>query len=618
MSDASAASDDVVIRLQGVGKMYRIFPTRLANLLDAVGLASFWPGSKTRYRELWALRGIDLALKSGSRIGIIGRNGAGKTTLLKLLTGNLEVTEGLLDVRGSVHALMDTGSGFHPEFTGVENVSAALTLQGLANAEIDVALQEIAEFTELGPFLNQPLRTYSAGMQARLSFATATAIIRPKVLIIDEILGAGDAYFLSKSRERMGALVDGGATVLLVSHSLDHIVSMCDEALWIDRGRIVERGPALEIVKAYQAFMRTLDDRRLRAKNRKAHSAGYEPAQHEGFGDRLTIQFEPPASPGGSLAVSEVRLLRDGQLEDQLLVGEAQDSEPTHSSHVLLEAEGWSPPLVRDSRPCRLVEGLSRKQTSHATVALNLYSLDDASRYAIGVCYAAEGGAITASIQLNGRLNRRAELADTLGLWHYEPIPLEAASRPAAAAFGEPGGAERTTSAVSKSRWQGEGGLRITHVRLTEAGGIERAVFSPGETLRLEISFEATRSGGFEVIPVAVLYRLDGLLVSRYVGAKTTLALAAGEGRCATLAVDPLRLGNGYYVFTVALYRTLDLHNLVEARFYDLLDRSYEFGVEGTPPMLDGVFHEPGAWDIEPPAALALPALANPRGNESE
>src|SRR5262249_17015004 len=170
------------------------------------------------------------------------------------LTGNLPPTEGDLVVNGRVHALLEAGGGFHPEFTGRENVTISLTYQGLGRGEIEEALADIAEFTELGPVLDHSYGTYSAGMQARPRFAAATAIRRPTILIIDEVLGAGDAYFLGKCAERMQSLVESGATILLVSHAMEQILRICDDAVWIERGRVVERGSALEIVKGYQQF----------------------------------------------------------------------------------------------------------------------------------------------------------------------------------------------------------------------------------------------------------------------------------------------------------------------------------------------------------------------------
>src|SRR5262245_45756601 len=257
-------SKRTAIRLSGVGKMYKMFPSPLDSVLDALGIVRLMPWRRGRIREFWALRDVDFELKAGSRLGIIGRNGAGKSTLLKLIAGNVAPTEGEVRVDGTVQALLEMGAGFHPEFTGYENIRAALTYQGLTREQIEEAVGDIAAFTELGDFLAHPFKTYSAGMQARLAFATAT-VLRPEILIIDEIFGAGDAYFAGKSSERMNALVhDSGASVLLVSHAMDQITRYCDECIWIDRGRIVRRGPAMDVVSAYEGFIHVLEDRRLK------------------------------------------------------------------------------------------------------------------------------------------------------------------------------------------------------------------------------------------------------------------------------------------------------------------------------------------------------------------
>src|SRR2546423_8535908 len=163
-----------VIELAGVGKMYKIFAGKRANLIDALGLGPLLPKGATQHQEFWALRGLSLQMKRGERVGVIGRNGAGKTTMLKLITGNLKPSEGRIKVRGDVQSLIEVGGGLHPEFTGQENIRAALTYQGLPANQIRQAESEIADFTELGDFIERPFKTYSLGMQARLAFTIAT------------------------------------------------------------------------------------------------------------------------------------------------------------------------------------------------------------------------------------------------------------------------------------------------------------------------------------------------------------------------------------------------------------------------------------------------------------
>ena len=290
-------SEKMAVEFEGVGKMYRLYKSRMESFLDITSLGRVSPWWNPKIENFWALRNVSFKLNAGSRLGIIGRNGAGKTTLLKLMTGNIPPTEGHIQVQGEVQALLEAGAGFHPEFSGYENIEASLIQNGLNRSQIKAAVEDIAEFTELGDFLNQPFKTYSAGMQARLVFTTATTI-RPEILIIDEILGAGDAYFAVKSRSRMKQLVDSGASILLVAHAMDQILQFCEEAIWLERGRIVLRGPSLEVVKAYEEFIHTLQDRQLKAANRQ-RKLGFRDAVEVGhFADNFVVAIDLGRSRG--------------------------------------------------------------------------------------------------------------------------------------------------------------------------------------------------------------------------------------------------------------------------------------------------------------------------------
>src|SRR5262249_34450273 len=188
---------DIAISLCSLGKMYKLYRRPLDKVVDVLGLGRFLFWRKNTYQEFWALRNLDLEVCKGERLGIIGRNGAGKTTLLKIITGNYAPTEGAVHIEGRIQALMELGTGFHPDFTGRQNIHAALAYQGFSKSEVKKAEADIIDFTELEEFIDQPLRVYSAGMYTRLAFAVATSV-RPEVLIIDEILGAGDAAFVAK------------------------------------------------------------------------------------------------------------------------------------------------------------------------------------------------------------------------------------------------------------------------------------------------------------------------------------------------------------------------------------------------------------------------------------
>jgi homopolymeric O-antigen transport system ATP-binding protein len=276
----STMSDEPVVVLSGVTKAYRLYHSRLAKIVDVIGLPGM--GRRRRYDEFEALNGIDLRVHRGERLGIVGRNGAGKTTLLKLVSGVSYPTRGTVEIRGRVQALMSVGLGFHPEFSGLDNIRASLAYNGLEGRALDRATEDVVDFAELGGFLHQPLKTYSLGMQARLMFASATAI-QPDTLIVDEVLGAGDAYFAAKCADRMRRLTSSGCTLLLVSHSMQQIIQFCDRVVWLEAGRVVMDGSARGVVGAYEV-----------ESARRIHSAlpganggsGGESQQVEQFGNR--------------------------------------------------------------------------------------------------------------------------------------------------------------------------------------------------------------------------------------------------------------------------------------------------------------------------------------------
>ncbi len=246
--------DNIAVSFNEVSKTYTLYETHRDRFVDVFGLTKIGLKLKHPVKQFVALNGVSFEVVRGSRIGVIGRNGAGKTTMLKLMCENFSPSAGSVKINGNVQALMSSGLGFHPEFTGRENVIASLQYSGIAKEDYKKALKGIIEFCELGDFIDQPFKTYSLGMQARLMFAAATAI-EPDILIVDEVLGAGDAYFLNKSRRRMDQLINSGCTMLLVSHDMGQVLDLCEEAIWMDGGELKMRGTAFEVVKAYEEFL---------------------------------------------------------------------------------------------------------------------------------------------------------------------------------------------------------------------------------------------------------------------------------------------------------------------------------------------------------------------------
>ncbi|MFN8603324.1 MAG: ABC transporter ATP-binding protein [Candidatus Binatia bacterium] len=234
---------------RGLGKKYRIYRHPLARLVE-------WASRDRRvlHRSEWALRGVSFEVSDGESVGIIGMNGAGKSTLLRLLTGTTQPSEGTFHVEGSVAALLELGLGIHPEFDGWRNAMLSLQLLGLDDRQVRDALPFVQEFSELGSHMDQPVRTYSTGMQVRLAFSVATAV-RPDVLIVDEALSVGDTYFQHKSTSRIRAFQEQGTTLLFVTHDPGAVKALCQRALLLDRGALLKDGPPDAVFDYYNAMI---------------------------------------------------------------------------------------------------------------------------------------------------------------------------------------------------------------------------------------------------------------------------------------------------------------------------------------------------------------------------
>jgi lipopolysaccharide transport system ATP-binding protein len=248
----SAASRRFVITEQGAGG---------ASLLAALRSGAPRPTE----REIVALDAVSLEIADGERVGVIGRNGAGKTTLLSLLAGVTEPTSGVVDVSGHVHAMLTIGAVMRDEATGRENIMLDGAFHGRSQAEIAAIAEDIIAFAELGEFIDRPVRTYSSGMKARLAFSMG-AFIDPDILILDETLSVGDAFFSRKATQRMREIAARGRIVVLVSHSLGAIVEMCDRCIWLDKGRVVMDGEPRLVTRAYEKALNDADEAELAVK----------------------------------------------------------------------------------------------------------------------------------------------------------------------------------------------------------------------------------------------------------------------------------------------------------------------------------------------------------------
>lgn len=204
-----------------------------------------------KYKEFWALKDVSLTVNKGDRLGILGLNGAGKSTLLKIIAGVLKPTEGSVTVRGKIAPLLELGAGFEPQYTGAENIYLYGAVLGYSREFIAEKYNEIVEFSELGKFIDVPLKNYSSGMKSRLGFAIAT-VVEPDVLILDEVLSVGDAKFKKKCEAKIQSMFDKGVTVLFVSHSLPQVKKICNKAILLEQGKIIASGDIEEVSAVYE------------------------------------------------------------------------------------------------------------------------------------------------------------------------------------------------------------------------------------------------------------------------------------------------------------------------------------------------------------------------------
>jgi len=287
------------ITVKQLGKAYKQYPSRWSRLAEWLS-----PTGKTHHTLKWVLQDIDFEVKAGEAVGIVGINGAGKSTLLKMITGTTQPTTGSVQVTGRVAALLELGMGFHPDFTGRQNAVMAGQLLGYSVEEIARLMPEIEAFAEIGEYIDQPVRVYSSGMQMRLAFSVATAH-RPDILIVDEALSVGDAYFQHKSFNRIRAFGKEGTTLLIVSHDKGSIQGICDRAILLDAGVIGMQGAPDAVMDYYNALLAERENSTVR--------------QHVTDDGKLKI-----TSGTGEATIDDIALLDDkGERLEVVNVGQA-------------------------------------------------------------------------------------------------------------------------------------------------------------------------------------------------------------------------------------------------------------------------------------------------------
>jgi len=273
----------VVLHIDNIGKSFREYGSEWRRF-------GSWFGWKSlKIRENWVLRNISFVVRRGEAVGIVGQNGAGKSTLLKLITGTLGASEGAVRAGGRIAAILELGMGFDPDLTGRQNVTHAAGLMGFSRIEIQKLVPEMEAFAEIGAYFDEPLRTYSSGMQMRVAFSLATAA-RPEILIVDEALAVGDAYFIHKCFKRIREFREAGTTLLIVSHDKSAVQALCDRAVMIDKGRMVADGTPQQVLDLYNAMIAEKENRTVQQSRAEDGSSATISGTGEAIVERVWLE----------------------------------------------------------------------------------------------------------------------------------------------------------------------------------------------------------------------------------------------------------------------------------------------------------------------------------------
>lgn len=295
------------LHVENLGKSYRHWGSEWRRV------ASWFVSAIAPREEHWVLKDVSFSIAPGEAVGIIGQNGAGKSTLLKLITGTTRPTQGMVRLSGRVAAILELGMGFNPDLTGRQNTYHSAGLMGLNQAEIERAMPEIEAFAEIGEYFDQPVRTYSSGMLMRVAFSVATAF-EPDLLIVDEALSVGDSYFQHKSFGRMRQFRDDGVTVILVTHSLSDVRTLCDRVILLDKGRVLKDGLPDEVVDYYNALIAEKENAKLSVEQRREKNGWLLTKSGTGEARVKTLQLLDVASDN-EIAVAQVGQAVEFRLE---------------------------------------------------------------------------------------------------------------------------------------------------------------------------------------------------------------------------------------------------------------------------------------------------------------
>jgi ABC-type polysaccharide/polyol phosphate transport system ATPase subunit len=637
--------NDIAVRAERLSKNYKLYDAPKYRLLDMLGLSRrAMPG----IREHRALSELTFEIGRGEKVAIIGRNGAGKSTLLKLVTKVITPSSGLLDIRGKTQALLSIGTGFHPEFTGRQNATAYLSSLGFSGAELENMVAEAIAFAEIDDFADQPTKTYSTGMGMRLMFAAAT-MFRPELLVIDEVLGVGDAYFQQKSYQHISEICRARqTTLLLVTHDIYSAAQICDRMMWIDKGRLLIDADPETVLRAYQDSIREQEEHRLRTKALSLRRSG----QDAGTSSRVLVDIQAAnnvAQPS-PLYISRLSLLIGGvQVASAPLGAEATDVEGAFlikEGSVWGEAQQWegrlARPMLNYSSPFHKVTAafdvplLRPDDKERLSVRVEHWSHSPGDFYVrihgegiekvLGmlpiehgrwmdetVGTGATAGACEETTCAEGAplLDAAAKSSDLVaqeGVTVAAVLPREA-DAPAAERNGAAGeqasavaraddnplGIRAIAPSVNVTGIYGAGDIELLGLRLIGKDGRERHVFSVGEAVTFAIDYRIRRPDLKEKLHIVLAFRRDGVTDVMRLFADDLLFDAATKPAGAAMArFKRLPLGPGQYSIAVLVARE-GYYSVYQAQFFSMNPDVYaaqiglnEMTVEGTSQLYSG------------------------------
>jgi ABC-type polysaccharide/polyol phosphate transport system ATPase subunit len=584
---------DIAIRASELTKVYRLYAKPAYRFLDMFGLLRETPGAFTEHA---ALAGVNLEIRRGEKVAIIGRNGAGKSTFLKLVTNVIQPTSGTLDVKGDVHALLQIGTGFHPDFTGRQNVYAYLAQLGVTGADAERRCADAIAFAELEEYIDQPVKTYSTGMGMRLMFSTSTAIT-PDLLVLDEVLGVGDAYFAQKSYDRMRELCDrNGATLLLVTHDIYSAVKMCDRVVWFDRGTIAMDGGATAVVKAYEESIRAQEERRLRLKKQAQLAVNDKGPAHV----LLEIQARDGRPQPSPVYFAGISLMVRDRVVARLPLGDTAFADLA-GSHLVQEDGCWGEVTQWQGRLARPM--LNHGSPFHKVVGVLSVArevLADATDMKLILEYwSDEICQLRLRSYTGDQVEDLGELTTTPREWRTDDAKYSAA------------GAARLQSAASlvqaSAGIQGAGDIIITRFAMVNATGADAHTVRHGEAVSFTIDFRILKKGLRERAQVfIVVSRNNAERVCKFMTNEIVFDDREAPEGVVEMRLAKMPLGAGSYAVAVEITaegyieKGITKFFSVDPEVYHCITHALDFTVTNSGWIGDGtIFEGEGDWTIK-------------------